>query len=467
MGDVPQPQPIPDSEEVEINIKNPARSSAPEFKVKVPVSATVADLKARLQRDYTGNPHPSLQTIIYAGRVLKEDSVVLRQILTQGLEGAQCVHSMHLVPAAGSSGPSAQAAPAYTQFGAFPMFGSAAYQQPHAVAFQGQQQGPAYVRYQSNPYVQNPAMTAAYNAALAALQNANFFANPYAAAPGFAYLPYGWVPQGGQVVPVATLPYGFYPVPQQLPFGMPMQLQMQMQLPYAVHAAHAMQTGQGAPVPPPGAQQGLRRRLWGTAQPAAQNGAPAPAAVAARVRGPVRVHMIRINLRVLLQLLVVCVILWQHVPPNRFLFLLAVGAALYLLAFSPLRHVLQRFTGLLPPVNPPPPAPAGPAAAAPAGAAANGAPQQPAPAHAAAAARGAAPFGFVREIYAIIVGFFTSLLPGWNLNAEDAAAFAAAQQMVAREEAAAAAADAGNNNAADAPAAQAAAVGDADRPHQE
>jgi hypothetical protein len=33
----------------------------------------------------------------------------------------------------------------------------------------------------------------------------------------------------------------------------------------------------------------------------------------------------------------------------------------------------------------------------------------------------------------VIIGFVTSLLPGWNYNAEDAAVFAAAQDMVAQE----------------------------------
>jgi predicted lipid-binding transport protein (Tim44 family) len=41
--------------------------------------------------------------------------------------------------------------------------------------------------------------------------------------------------------------------------------------------------------------------------------------------------------------------------------------------------------------------------------------------------------GIVREVLAVLLSFITSLLPGWNYNAEDAAVFAAAQEMMARE----------------------------------
>ena len=39
----------------------------------------------------------------------------------------------------------------------------------------------------------------------------------------------------------------------------------------------------------------------------------------------------------------------------------------------------------------------------------------------------------------LFVGFLASLLPGWNFNPEDAAAFAAAQELMAAEAAAEAA----------------------------
>ena len=49
--------------------------------------------------------------------------------------------------------------------------------------------------------------------------------------------------------------------------------------------------------------------------------------------------------------------------------------------------------------------------------------------------------GFLHEIFVIILGFITSLLPAWNYNPDDAAAFAAGQAMDAREGPAQGAAD--------------------------
>jgi len=54
-----------------------------------------------------------------------------------------------------------------------------------------------------------------------------------------------------------------------------------------------------------------------------------------------------------------------------------------------------------------------------------------------AAGNAAAPGGgFLREVQMLLCGFIASLLPGWNFNPEDAAAFAAAQDIVAGEAAA-------------------------------
>jgi predicted lipid-binding transport protein (Tim44 family) len=87
-------------------------------------------------------------------------------------------------------------------------------------------------------------------------------------------------------------------------------------------------------------------------------------------------------------------------------------------------------------------APAAPAAAAPAEAGAPAVAADPADARA-GFPRGEVPLqpglpawlqrGIVREVLAVLLSFITSLLPGWNYNAEDAAVFAAAQEMMARE----------------------------------
>ena len=165
----------------------------------------------------------------------------------------------------------------------------------------------------------------------------------------------------------------------------------------------------------------------------------------------------------------------QHCPPRRFFILVGLGLLLYLTATEPVRRLLNRLTGLHQPAAAAQPGDAQPAAAAPppqqqrqqgqaggdappqaaaqpeavGGAAAAGALQDGAAAPAAGA--GAPPAGgqppaqqggqppvqqgggLLREVQALVVGFITSLLPGFNFNQEDAAAFEAAQDMMAQE----------------------------------
>ncbi|BDA42997.1 hypothetical protein COCOBI_04-0050 [Coccomyxa sp. Obi] len=243
-------------------------------------------------------------------------------------------------------------------------------------------------------------------------------------------------------------------VPMMMPYGM---------VPYSTGHVHF--AGQQQPIPP-GAQPQQQPRLvqnflqgvpgvgvaWG------QGGAAAAAAAARGGRPgrerrprPVRVRMVQINLRAILQLAVMGIILYQHCPPGRFLLFATVGLALYVMGPAPLRRAWQRLLAMLPPMHEPgqqDPGLGGAAAPAAAPAAANG--NAPAAAAGAAgappavpAAAGVAapqrPRGLVQELQALVVGFFTSLLPGFNINPEDAAAFAAAQQAANRAEALAAA----------------------------
>lgn len=134
----------------------------------------------------------------------------------------------------------------------------------------------------------------------------------------------------------------------------------------------------------------------------------------------------------------------QHCPPGRFAVVAVVGLTLYLTGLAPLRRLLRRLTGLIPALHlhqggrpgvadgpPGGPHPDGVPRGGPPGAAPPGAPGGPpdifgvdggVPAPGGAApGRGAAPGGpppnpaeggFVRELQALVIGFFTSLLPG-------------------------------------------------------
>jgi hypothetical protein len=64
-----------------LSIKNPGRPTAEDFRLALPPSATVRELKAALQERYPGNPAPTTVTAIYAGRVLKDDNAVLSSFI--------------------------------------------------------------------------------------------------------------------------------------------------------------------------------------------------------------------------------------------------------------------------------------------------------------------------------------------------------------------------------------------------
>lgn len=140
----------------------------------------------------------------------------------------------------------------------------------------------------------------------------------------------------------------------------------------------------------------------------------------------------------------------QHCPPGRFALVATVGLTLYLTGLAPLRRLLRRLASLVPalhmplqpgppgagdpPVARPPNAPPGP----PRNAGAGGAAEAPAPdvfgvgpgggpggapgAEDRAGAHGPAPLqalaqrGLVHELQALLIGFFTSLLPGAPLR---------------------------------------------------
>lgn len=57
---------------------------------------TVSDLYVLLQRSYDGNPDPATQTLIYGGKILRDTSLRLSDVLPKPLD-VDAPHSMHLV----------------------------------------------------------------------------------------------------------------------------------------------------------------------------------------------------------------------------------------------------------------------------------------------------------------------------------------------------------------------------------
>lgn len=462
-------------------------------------------VKQWLGQQYPGHPAPSRQTIIYAGKVLRDDSTVLRDVIKQDYN-PDVPYTLHLVvkdlpspapgplpsdagaaadsasapqpataqqstlqqtssssqPAAATggaaeAGPSQQAPPdphLPYPYGASSSTGTA--WDADAMGFLPQVQGYAFAAAYPNPYMyaNNAALSAMYNAAYAAYECASQAPGgavrpPTSPAPVAYVTPWGLIPppQPTLILPVpnaatpqgqaglspaqaqqlqhqpfmhfaplqmAPMPYGFMPYPHGIayPPGYPMHFHVPGQ---------PGPQGAGAPgMPPLG-----NRQPFGAAVPR---------------RPIVRVRMLRINVRMFIQLLVVFLIIYQHCSPGRFLLLVIGGLLLYLTTLTPLRRLLHRLVGLPQPGMVPMPAAAqqqGPLGGRPG---AGGAEGQQAGAAADAGAAGPQqaavrqPPGLLRELQALVMGFFTSLLPGWNYNPEDAAAFAAAQEIIAHEE---------------------------------
>jgi hypothetical protein len=220
-------------------------------------------------------------------------------------------------------------------------------------------------------------------------------------------------------------------MPMQYPYGVMMpgmmvpgvygQPVMGQAMPVNAAAAAAGQ----APAQQP--NQPRQRRRGGVWVGLARQGQDADLQVRMRVQGnpqgqPVNVRMIRINLRAIIQFMVLALVLWQNTPPTRFLIIMTVAIFLYITGLEPLRAVMQGVMRRIPNLH-----------QAGFGNGAGRAGQAAGGAAAAAAAAPARQRGLLGEIQALVIGFFASLLPGFNEDPADAAAFAQAQQMAAND----------------------------------
>eukprot|EP00873_Tetraselmis_striata_P044659 jgi/Tetstr1/464923/TSEL_009657.t1 len=510
---------------VELVIKNASRVSAGDFRLRQPRAASVLALKEALQAAYEGSPRPEEQTLIYAGRVLKDGAMLLSDILKTQVD-PDAPHTMHLVikpqpvasgtppaptppqpaqetlpplpdngispvaaliaaehaalernipPTAAnmrelqreayqamhdeqarrakarleaelaemqaqaahrtaSPAPPSQASQAPTSAPVVPAPGATSASRPaQALAAESAGQTSASTATaadspQAQYYMMNPVMAAAYQAALAAITGGQAAADagvmpmPFVLPPNLAAFGAAPTPDTAQASGAGSssnqpqaqpypFPYGAMPVaisPYSMPFPYPFPYPPP---PGADGSAPPPPHGPPAPgwaypptapapqppLPPPAAQQpeappGRGADAGDAAAVAAAVGAEGGGGGLAQMR--VRVRLIRLNVRLLLQVGVFALILYQHCSASRFFMLVIGGLLLYLTALVPMRRMVQAMVGG----------------------------NNPAPRT-----------GLLRELQMLVLGFLASLLPGWNFNPEDAAAFAAAQEMVAAE----------------------------------
>ncbi|GBG91600.1 hypothetical protein CBR_g52634 [Chara braunii] len=73
-------------------IKNQSPVAPSDFRMEMPVEATVGAVKQRLQRDYAGHPDPACQKLIVSGQLLK-DGAVIKDVFKQcNLDEVQIMH---------------------------------------------------------------------------------------------------------------------------------------------------------------------------------------------------------------------------------------------------------------------------------------------------------------------------------------------------------------------------------------
>jgi len=91
----------PSGTDLELVIKNPARSAEEDFSLRASGDWTVQQLKKQIERAYHGNPNPELQTLIYCGKVLKDPTTKLSSVLGLGQEPdgeeRQSTRTLHMV----------------------------------------------------------------------------------------------------------------------------------------------------------------------------------------------------------------------------------------------------------------------------------------------------------------------------------------------------------------------------------
>lgn len=435
-----QPQELKSSN-IQLLIRNANPVRGKDLILDLDERVTLRELKSRIQNEHGSKPPPHEQVLIHAGKLLKEDSVTVGEVVRKGTHDQAGPFSFHLVIQGKNGGasqapkPEVPSRPVGVPAGTNARMGGGAVN-PNIMQGAGTvaggrtplgpqpvQQG---VRLPSNmtmvpqgaavalPYmVVNPVVSAAYGAAFAAVNNGvptQVQASNPAQLPTMPYMSPSWcipgqvpqttpatsgsdVPQQQQPQPVlGPGPTGFPPLIPAIaffPLGVPIEVPanaapqgFQVYPQMAPHIPNADTNMYQGPVPV------NPQRLHH----------PAPGAQAPRRRRR-RVVMYRISIRSLLQVIIFISLLYAYTPRGRFALLAGILCALFLIA-KPLRRILGNLTR-------------------------NGNLRR---------GQNPQPTGFVQTVLTLVFGFVSSVFPAWNVNPQDEAAFAAAQELVNRED---------------------------------
>lgn len=381
-----------DLDTVTLILKNPSQVAEDHFETSVRRDMSVRDLKDRLGKEYPGNPAPDSITLVYGGKVLHEEGMILSSILPSDSAsvamhmvvkraqrhevGTAAASASSRLPASASPRPhrgsTTAAAAAAADSGASTSTGDS-----DSTATEYSHDDPSEDRMpdESNTVVHREeeaapstsgdmssrVFRAAYQAALQAIVSEGPASSPsgYAAGvqshPGMAFL-----------APVITLPQPVCPTTADSARGSSTEdrgeapQQVNQYIMPLIPVAYAM-PGEGNV---PAAQAVARRRRrradaaerdhvaallhalrgrdvaprqnGGDAEPRGEQGQPR------RRQVQIRIH---INMRVLLQLAVLFFVVYQHCPPSRVVGLVSVALLFYLSSTAMGRRMLQRLYG--------------------------------------------------------------------------------------------------------------------------
>lgn len=457
-------------DKVDILIRGISPGDSKDVKVTLAVTTTVDGLKKIVQEHHTNKPSPDEQTLIHAGKVLRDGAATIGEIVKHGVHGQTGPFSFHLVVKGKDASPTIPGKLPSRKVldeprgggsmggGAGPSGADSSYRAP-SQRFEGQlPPGGQPLEQQSTspaqnvammpsgavavPYmVVNPVVSAAYGAAFAAVNpnGSNSHANGANTPQGTSMLPMPfmtppWTVPGQlpQPAPASTSTSSSDPtlLPTQQNGGTNIS---QPAFPPLIPAIAFFPLGVPMLVPATAPPHGFQVHPQMTTQMQNQGGnifpgqMPIPAqplrqpnlhghhhhhhhppGVQVPRRRRRRVVMYRISIRAVLQLILMFTLLYAYTPRGRFTLLVGLFCVFYIAA-RPLRRMLEHLTrgGNMRPGHPGHP----------------GQPGQP-----------PQPRGIIHEVLTLVLGFVTSVFPAWNINVQDEAEFAAAQEIVNREE---------------------------------
>ena len=309
-------------------LKNPRALTEENFEVGVSMDMTLGDLKNIIHSSYPGNPCPGSQTLVYAGKVLRDEGLVLAEVFPN--DGSRVAvhmvirHDDSSVESHATRLPEESAGPSMPSMGENPQ---ETVSDPTPVVDDTEQASADVPTTSSSMY--DSVLRASYEAALKVIVEQGL--------QGSAHQSFTFIPA---IIPVPRRAVDNRDEEQYLhQYMVPM-----VPMTYAFPRAQVDRQERG--VRRRGAQEQNVRALFEAIREGGNDhvdNLPRRNNQNNNARQiQIRIHL---NLRMLLQIAVVSFILYQHCPPSRFLGIAILGFMFYFSTTRFGRMLLQRLTG--------------------------------------------------------------------------------------------------------------------------